>query len=590
MATEETFEVEIAVIGGGTGGCAAALRAARLGRSVLLTEESDWIGGQFTAQGVSALDEHRFIETFGGTAGYYELREGIRQYYRTHYHLTPEAAANPLLNPGNGWVSRLCFEPRAGLAVLEAMLAPEEAAARLQLLRRTVPVEAEIQGDRVVSVVLQGEEGRRTRVRAGYFLDATELGDLLALAGAESVVGSESRADTGEPHAPDAANPEWAQSFTFPFAVEFCPGESHTIPRPAGYERLRDAQPYTFTVDYGPPKGIVSYRMFSAGPGTFGPFWTYRRLIDAANFADPRFPHDIAMINWPGNDFAGGNPVARDAAGRAELFRQARQLSLGFLHWLQTECPRDDGGRGYPELKLRPDVMGTADGLSQYPYIRESRRIFPLKRVVEQEIAAESNPGARAALFADSVGIGFYGIDIHACAGDQPQVMLATKPFQIPLGALVPVRLRNLLPAAKNIGTTHVSNGAYRLHPVEWNVGESAGALACFCLSEGVTPQAVAGAEPLLRAYQRLLLASGVPLFWYEDVPLSHPAFAATQWLAVTGAWPAAPDHLRFDPDQPITPAELAAAAAETASVFAGASSLPRGECAIRLAGLRGLA
>ncbi|HEX2998898.1 MAG TPA: FAD-dependent oxidoreductase, partial [Armatimonadota bacterium] len=248
------------------------------------------------------------------------------------------------------------------------------------------------------------------------------------------------------------------------------------------------------------------------------------------------------------------------------------------------------GGFGYPELKLRTDVMGTADGLSKYPYIRESRRIRALKTIVEGEIAADTNPGARAAFFDDAVGIGLYGIDIHACAGDQPQVGMATKPFQLPLGALVPRRLCNLLPAAKNIGTTHITNGAYRLHPIEWNCGESAGALAAFCLAENVTPREVAERDALRRRLQRQLIACGVPVYWYVYVPLSHPAFAAVQWLAVTGVWPGNPEHLNFEPDAPISPAEMRdqcrVSPEQVEAVFADTATLSRAECAVRLARL----
>src|SRR5262249_42209136 len=77
----EEIVCDVLVVGGGTGGIAAALAAARAlpapGRVVLL-EETDWIGGQLTAQGVSALDEHDHIESFGGTRSYYALREAIR--------------------------------------------------------------------------------------------------------------------------------------------------------------------------------------------------------------------------------------------------------------------------------------------------------------------------------------------------------------------------------------------------------------------------------------------------------------------------------------------------------------------------------
>ena len=111
-------ECEVLVVGGGMGGVAAALAAARAGRSVLLTEETDWLGGQMTAQGVSALDEHRFIEAFGGTASYMALRRAIREIYRAEYALA--APAGEALNPGNGWVSRLCFEPAVGVRALDS--------------------------------------------------------------------------------------------------------------------------------------------------------------------------------------------------------------------------------------------------------------------------------------------------------------------------------------------------------------------------------------------------------------------------------------------------------------------------------------
>ena len=122
----------------------------------------------------------------------------------------------------------------------------------------------------------------------------------------------------------------------------------------------------------------------------------------------------------------------------------------------------------------------------------------------------------RAAEFADSVGIGFYNIDLHPTTAGDNYIDVPSLPFQIPLGALIPVRLQNLLPAAKNIGTTHITNGCYRLHPVEWNIGEAAGALAAFCLRERVPPRAVRADAKRLEAYQALLAAQGVPLAWPE--------------------------------------------------------------------------
>src|SRR5258708_27661270 len=126
------METDVLVIGGGLGGIAAALSALRAGRSVVMTEEYDWLGGQLTSQAVPP-DEHTWVEQFGLTASYRQLREGIRDYYRRHYPLTEASRAVAELNPGAGYVSKLCHEPRVALAVLESMLAPYRASRRLQV-------------------------------------------------------------------------------------------------------------------------------------------------------------------------------------------------------------------------------------------------------------------------------------------------------------------------------------------------------------------------------------------------------------------------------------------------------------------------
>jgi len=96
-------------------------------------------------------------------------------------------------------------------------------------------------------------------------------------------------------------------------------------------------------------------------------------------------------------------------------------------------------------------------------------------------------------------------------------VDVSSWPFQIPLGALIPVRVRNLLPACKNLGTTHITNGCYRLHPVEWNIGEASGALAAYCLNRGLLPRQVRDRAEVLEDFQRLLVdALGFELAWPE--------------------------------------------------------------------------
>ena len=188
------------------------------------------------------------------------------------------------------------------------------------------------------------------------------------------------------------------------------------------------------------------------------------------------------------------------------------------LYWMQTEAPRLDGGAGYPGLRLRPDVVGTGDGLAKRVYVRESRRIRAEFTVLEQHVGVEARGGIRRAqYFHDSVGVGAYRIDLHPTAAGRSYVDVSSWPFQIPLGALIPVRVRNLLPACKNLGTTHVTNGCYRLHPVEWNVGEASGALAAYCLDKGLVPRQVRDRAKSLEDFQRVLSdVLGFELVWPE--------------------------------------------------------------------------
>ncbi len=181
---------------------------------------------------------------------------------------------------------------------------------------------------------------------------------------------------------------------------------------------------------------------------------------------------------------------------------------------MQTECPRDEGGFGYPEFKLRKDIMGTRDGLSKFPYIRESRRIKALERILEQDISLSAET-KKARQYPNSVGIGWYQMDLHACVGnDDVSMFEPTLPFEIPLGALIPIKTKNLLAACKNIGTTHLTNGAYRLHPVEWAIGEAAGVLAAFCLDYRVNSKEVWESKKLSKILQKKLVQQGSKLEW----------------------------------------------------------------------------
>lgn len=129
-------------------------------------------------------------------------------------------------------------------------------------------------------------------------------------------------------------------------------------------------------------------------------------------------------------------------------------------------------------------------------------------------ITGASGSDLRAASFADSVGIGSYAIDLHPTTAGNNYIDFATLPFEIPLGALIPQRITNLIAACKNIGVTHMTGGCYRLHPVEWGIGEAAGGLASQAIKTQRTPREIRELLKQLADFQSKLLAQGVENRW----------------------------------------------------------------------------
>lgn len=524
---------DIVIVGGGLGGCIAALAAAKMGVRVLITEETDWLGGQLTSQAVPP-DEHQWIESFGCTESYREFRNRVRAYYKQNYPLTEEANGDERLNPGNGWVSRLCHEPKVALRVLEDMLAPYVSSGRITIIYHVKPIKTAVNGDRVETVTVKHSyTGKETILKGEYFLDATECGDVLPLAGVEHVIGAESRLETGEPHALEEANPADMQSFTHVIALDYVEGEDFTIEKPKKYDFWRQYVPqYSqfpllswYANDSDDTTRMKEYGLFpddrvDAEGRKVMPLWTYRRIIDPALFEPGTYEGDISLINWPQNDYFLGPLIGVSEEERLQSLDNAKELSLSLVYWLQTEAPRPDGGKGYPGIRLRGDVLGTSDGLAKYPYIRESRRIKAMYTITEQDVSRELRGAEGIRRYDDSIGVGSYHLDLHITTVTNRTFYIPSYPYEIPLGALLPIRMKNILPACKNIGTTQITNGCYRVHPTEWNIGESAGYLAAYALQNNVTPHEVRADQKHLRAYQALIQRQGVQIHWPDDIEL----------------------------------------------------------------------
>lgn len=262
-------------------------------------------------------------------------------------------------------------------------------------------------------------------------------------------------------------------------------------------------------------------------PEYYNNLWSYRHIADHQNFAPGTYSSSISLVNWKQNDYWLGNVCEVPEGEAARNVQRAKQLSLALLYWLQTEAPRPDGGAGWPGIRLRKDIVGTGDGLAKYPYIREGRRIKAEFTILEQHVGTEarmkltgkSREEVTAEPFPDSVGVGSYRIDLHPSTGGTNYIDISSLPYRIPLGAFIPQRTENLLPACKNIGTTHITNGCYRLHPPEWNISESAAMLAAYCLEKHVTPREVRNTLEMLADFQKVIQAQGIEIHWPQMGP-----------------------------------------------------------------------
>ncbi|WP_269531493.1 FAD-dependent oxidoreductase [Chitinimonas sp. BJYL2] len=507
------LQTDIAVIGGSLGGVMAAWQACRAGRYVVLTHEHDWLGGQLTAQGVPP-DEHSLIETAGASASYRAFRAAMRQHYLDQPDFVDRTEMTEGTNPGDGWVSRLCIEPRVAASYLQALLQPFVDRGLLRIIRTAAVVSAWRQERRVEGVVVRAASGV-VSIRARYVIDATDTGEVIALAGLPYRLGKEAQSDFGEADAPALAQTADQQPVTQVLALRREASAGPLMAKPEAYDFwCRYLLPH-----YGYP--LFSNRIPGSGRGSsialpwFGEgqtldLWRYRRVVSARNWRTPRA--EVSLINWAQNDYA-LQPLLDGGLPEAEVVAHARQLSLSFAYWLQTAAPRPDGGTGYPELQLAGDVLGTSDGLAQQVYVRESRRIVGLDCLNQTDIAYDGGlltPVNRP----DSVGTVWYNIDIHPTCVSGHGTNARARPFTLPLGSFIPAQCDNLIPACKNISVSHLVNAATRVHPAEWLIGEVAGLLAVHALDSGLQPALIHASDARRAEFQSCLTAAGIPLAW----------------------------------------------------------------------------
>ena len=510
---------DVAVIGASLGGVLAAWRASQAGHRVVLVCEEPWIGGQMSAQAVPP-DEHSWIESGGASASYLRFRRDIRAHYQAQAGFRNQARMTEGCNPGDGWVSRLCFEPVLAARWFEHLLQPAQAQGRLSLLRLCRPVAVRRSGPRVDSVTIQRwPQGDSQTLQAQVFIDATDTGELLWLAELPYRIGKEAQSEFGEPDAPAQADPLDQQPITQVMALRRWAQPGPVGPAPEGYARWRaQGVPGHRHALFSPhlpgrPAGHSHSLPFSAEEDSPAlDWWRYRRIVSAAQWEQGLGPaQDVTLLNWAQNDCATA-PLIDGPQGRDHVHAQAQELTRCLLHWLQTEAPRPDGGHGYPHWQPAPELLGTADGMAQRPYVRESRRMRACTTLTQVDLMrAPTDTG-------NGVAIAWYPLDIHPTCRSGHSVNAAVEPFVIPLGCLVPTNVDNLLPGSKNLGVSHLANACTRVHPAEWAIGEAAGTMAGVLVDHGCGAQALMQPGAPRDTLFTRLDQQGAARHWPEDL------------------------------------------------------------------------
>ena len=627
IAPDETVDCELLIVGGGLAGTATAYESLLAGRTVCMTELTDWVGGQISSQGTSALDEARRQRALLFYAkGYKELRRRIEDFYGE-------------LNPGSCWVSVSCFLPRDAHTILTEELerAARKGRGTLKWFPTTVvkelalsadgrmidsaiaiqhtpapgtpPLNSELLSETLIDsyqyedserftkeiiqfVPLQDDE--RTGPADWYVVEATETGEVIALSGVPYRLGLDARSPLNPSSPTETGDPYCVQGFTYTFGMERT-AEPQPQPEPVYYEQY---EPY---FSYERPRDNNDY---------FDYVFTYRRIAapgprpEGKQFGvSPVAPGDISMQNWTwGNDYRPG--TAQDnlifsaeqlaATGqlepggwlgglRVESLRRGEENAYSYYYWLVAGDTDSQLGPGVKEPNPNHRFvygldapMGTAHGLSKYPYIREARRIvgrpsyahpdgflvneidisradyrdeyyqtalgpnrylalwqalagLNTARVIDDKVpAADIMRRTRSTIYPDSVGIAQYAIDFHPCLTlSPPETPGNTErenirkahgqayPGQIPLRAMIPRNIDNLLVAGKSIATSNIAAAAYRVHSFEWSVGAAAGTTIDFAFDNDVLPYELVdqlpSPEPLLEQLQRRLNENGNP-------------------------------------------------------------------------------
>jgi hypothetical protein len=573
---EEVVDADLLIVGGTESGCAAAVQAARLGvPRIVMVNDIEWLGGQFSAEALVAIDENtnktgvRHDPPIPRHGAFKEVIERIEADNVKKYGVA---------RPGNTRVITTC-RPADAERVFREWLEPYVKRGQIDIHSWFEPVKVASNQSRVSEVLFKSrKDAADLRVRAKLTIDASDWGDVIRLSGAPYEFGPDLKSKYGEPLAPVERE---GYPLTDMNPITFCmviieTDDYQPIPCPTGYD----------------PRHYRQHRWPK------DPLWLYptRRLVDHYHFKQIQHP-DVLLLCFPAIDYpldvhpqvvadaleanqrgaSQRNIVELTPAQRRIVFADAKQYSLGFLHYLQTEIhdAMEDKTHSFRRFKLT-DEFGTVDNLPYKPYVRESLRMKAMYMMRQQDTtgAGGNSSNFAQAMYHDGVAVWQFEYDFHPTKrefladGDRTEPWRCgfrpgrtwgppySGPSLFALRSLIPAKMDGLLGAQKNLGYSSIVSSAVRLHDQSMAIGQASGACAALALRENIQPREIPFNRSRLMALQRSIASKhddGQPaaLWPFRDLAPSHPAFTAVNILAVQGCLPLHSDEVAFNADQP---------------------------------------
>ncbi len=571
-AAQEVWQCDVVVVSGSLGGVAAAAHSMESGAKTCLIELTPWLGGQISAQGVSAIDESysmHILENF--SASWREFKELLKNQPVKLPDWDTYVRPKTVSDISSCWVGKLCFPPEAGATAAEALLKKAAQFApgsrwststafkgaefdrtgklitKVYAVRR-VPRSPDYMPQGRLSVELHSWYSWQTdadfekvpiRLEASpgkrlMVIDATDTGELAAWAQVPYRLGSESKKTTGEPHASNFDNPDCTQAFTYPFilAIRDDGGKS--------FAALEAIKPF-----YPKHEHLEQFNMDGVDMFTGKSLFNYRRIVSTNRndpFTSSPKPGDMTVINWTrGNDWNWMDPplilphqkladtgqYANWMGGLSvRALRHGEEHALMFADWLLKNQQRPEFPLTFLTGKDSP--IGTASGLSMFPYIREGRRILGRPAYGDKEFLLREQDIREDMVGRDFsptvIGITHYDIDIHGCryrnwlpTGEAQRASVQeylVRPVRIPLESLVPQGIDNLLIGGKGIAVSHIASAVTRVHYGEWSIGAAAGGTAGWLQNQpDLTPATIVSKGQMIPLQQHLT-GIGLRLYW----------------------------------------------------------------------------